>query len=79
MPDTFKLGQQIFIVQGMGKPKYWKRFPKLNEWGGWSNSGRYGDSITFIPSKKIYMCGFSTYSSKEESSYEMKWECLIDK
>lgn len=76
----YEPGKDIYFMafESLGKPKRWMRFPKVYEWGTWSNSGSSSDGITFIPKQSIQVCGFVAYGCKDEAQYEMKYKLIIN-
>ena len=76
----YEHGQDIYLVafESLGKPKKWLRFPKIYEYGTWSNSGGCSDSIVFIPTKSMQIAGFVSYAAKDDTDYEMKYRLKID-
>lgn len=68
----------FFACESLGKPRIWNRFPEINQYGTWSNSGRYHDRIAFVPNKDITFAGFSAYSPKELTEYYMKYKVEIN-
>lgn len=68
----------VLAIKGLGAPKKWRRFEKHYEHSTWSNSGRYGDALTFIPQKAILFAGFATWSTPDNDSYEMKYEIELE-
>ena len=69
----------LFAVEGLGKPCTFRRFKcdeSLSTW--WSNGGTYPDGLRFIPNQAIKLSGFSTFAATTESCYEMKYEIKIN-
>lgn len=77
-PGLLIEGDQIVAVQGLGKPKQWKRFEKPYEHSTWSCNGRYADALTFKPQKNIIFAGFSSWAAKDDTSYDLKYQIEVD-
>ena len=77
-PGMMIEGDHVIGVQGLGKPKTWKRYEKPYEHSGWSNNGRYADALKFTPTKNILFAGFASWASKEEPSYDHKYQIEIN-
>lgn len=59
--------------------KTFKRFKRLDDSRGWYMSHSSGDSITFIPSKKIQVFGFGMYYTREgPPTYTLNYELFIN-
>ena len=69
----------IMCVAGLGKPSVWKRFViGENLSRGWSNCGRYGDGLCFIPTQPIKFAGFSIFASTEDTQFDIKYEVKLE-
>ncbi|CAI2372763.1 unnamed protein product [Moneuplotes crassus] len=77
IPDIH-CGDCIIACQGVGKVYKFSRFKNDVKNSSWSNCGRYADAVVFIPTQNIKLYGFSTYASKDQPQYEMKYEITID-
>lgn len=59
--------------------KTFKRFKRLDDSRGWYMSHSSGDSITFIPSKRIQLFGFGMYYTREgPPTYTLNYELFIN-
>jgi hypothetical protein len=76
----YEHGKDITLMafESLGKPKRWMRFPKVYEYGTWSNSGSCTDGIIYIPNKAIQVSGFVAYAAKDDPDFELKYKLSIN-
>lgn len=70
-------GMTIIAVEGIGKPSVFRRIDKPHDSWSWYNSGSSADGLTFIPNQNIKVAGFSTWASKDSTSYDIKYKVCV--